>query len=505
MTDEEELAQALADTGGEGGAPKESLSEVWNQLKQGHLMKAGQAFPGTDATRAAMTGALGPFTGPAAALQATVSPLAGAKGDWSERYALAQKLMRENLARHPVAGAAGALASGVAAPLPAVKGGASILGKLGAGALNGAIQGGAQTAGLGEGVGQGAGIGGALGGAGGLIGGLVGKAANSELLSPIINRLKYLKPSPEEAQPLSEAGKDIRAAIDDTSKQGLWKGVPGRQEMLERLQAAQRPAGQKIGSILEQADRANIGTGPNSLARAGAPPPAPKVYPDASFPNSQRTLKDLLSHASASGDNPMRLKDIARDELGNVSEAWGAKNSLADLNKAKQGIYTQAYTPNTPDMADKYLPGRDQLLRAMGRDVKDSVQGAVNKISQIDPSVDAAGFAQANKQYGTLSDLIGPLNRGIGKEIAGENGSRLHFSPTSGHVAGSAWTDALNLGGRRYLGQAHLGEMAKSANRGLESLRTYKPSQAVAQSFIAGMTPALNTNEADDDESTMHP
>jgi hypothetical protein len=496
-TDEEELAAALSDHA--NPEDKESWSAFFDKLKHGHLMEAGMVAPGTDKAMAAITGALGPLTGPVAAAQATVSPLAGAKGDWLERYRAAQAQMRGALERHPVAGIAGGLAGGAAVPLPMLNGGASMLGKIAAGATNGAAYGGAQSFGLGEGVKSGALTGGAIGGIGGALGGLIDKAAKSEFLSPLVNRLKYLKPSPQEAQPLSEAGGDIRSAITDTSAQGLWKGIPGREAMLERLQGAQRPAGAQIGSILEHADRVNTGVSPGSMVSSASP--APKVMPDASFPHSQDTLKSLLRHAAASGDNPNRLMDIAQGEQANLAGAWGAKNSLADLNRAKQELYTHAYTPNTPDMAEKFLPGRDQLLRALGRDTKESVQGALENLSQIDPSVDARGFAAANKQYGTLADLIGPLNRAIGKDIAGENSSRLHFSPTSGHVAGSAWTDALNLGGRRYLLQAHAGEGAQAASK---ALQTYKPARSVAQAFIAGTTPALNDKE-NEDEAEMQP
>jgi hypothetical protein len=455
----------------------ESLKKAWEFLKQGQFAKAAMAVPGQDMGRAFMGGELGPLNGPAAALVATASPLAGAGGTWPERFALAQKQQREAMARHPWTAAGGGLLSGIAAPLPGVGGGAtSVLGKGAAGAVNGALQGGATTAGLGEGVGPGAAIGGAIGGLGGTLGGLLSKAAHSEALSPLLNRLKFLKPSPEEAQPLG-AGGDIRDAIQSTSDQGLWKGLPSREGMLDRLQSAQGPAGQKIGDVLSHADTVN----------GRLPEP---VEPNMSFPKSGATLRDLMSHSSASGDNPERLMGIAQQEQGNAAGA----QSLAALNKAKQGIYGQTYTPNAPENAS-FLPGRDKLLRATGLDVKNSIQGSLDNLSQIDPSVDAAGFANANKQYGQLSDLMGPLNRAVGKEVAGGGGSNIRAA-SHGSLYGNIG-EMLNFGGKRQLAQAHAGEALQGAEK---SLSTFKPSQVVAKAFIAGTTPGLN-NEGDDLEN----
>ena len=474
--------------------PNESLRGAWEHLKKGELAKAAMSVPGQDWGRSLLGGELGPLNGPVAAGIATVSPLAGAGGSWMDRFHEAQKEQREAMARHPGAAMLGGVASGIAAPLPGINGGASVLGKGAAGAVNGALQGGATSAGLGQGVGPGALVGGAVGGVAGTLGGLLSKAANSETLSPLLNRLKFLKPSPEEAQPLSQAGGDIRNAINDTAAQGLWKGLPSREGMLGRLQEAQAPAGKRIGDILSHADEVNANpAGPQALTRANGAPPGMKVQPDLSFPQTQGTIKDLLSHSAASNANPARLQNIAEQEGQNVADASG---SLAALNKAKQGIYNQAYTPNTPDMGESFLPGRDQLLRSMGRDVKNSVQGSLDNLHNIDPSVDAEGFSQANKQYGTLADLIGPLNRGIGKDIAGEHGGGNVRIGTTGHAYGGLG-DLLNLGGKRYLAQAHAGEALQSLDKGLS---VYKPSQAVAKAFVVGTTPGLNQ---EDEETSL--
>lgn len=467
---------------------KESLAEFWNQLKQGNLMQAGRSFPGSEKSIAAMTGALGPATAAAPSLAALLS--SGQGGTFADRYKQAQKPLQQAVHNNPGSAVLGGLAGGILAPAPGLSGGASAAGKIGAGIANGAMQGGAQSFGLGQGVAPGAIAGGAIGGIGGGTGSLLSKAANSETLSPLINRLKFLKPSPEEAQPLSEAGQGIRSAIEDTSAQGMWKGMPSRQGMLERLQGAQAPAGKRIGDILKQADTVNAG-----LPEAGATVPegvgGSRVTPDTSMPTGQSTLKSLLAHSSSSGDNPARLQDIAQQESQNMADSAG---SLQSLNKAKQGIYAQTYTPNKPEMGDRFLPGRDQLLRSMGRDVKNSVQGSLNDLHEIDPSVDAKGFESANKQYGTLADLIGPLNRATGKDIAGGNNAHIYGGPT--HMGVSMLGDMLNFGGKRQLLQAHLGEAAQGATK---ALSTYKPAQAVAKAFIAGTTPGINQ----EDEETV--
>jgi|ERR1044071_2937028 hypothetical protein len=458
----------------------DKLKTVLEHLKKGELMKAGAAFPGTPQTLAAMTGALGPAIVAAPALAALV-PQPGST--YGQRFKAAQEGLATNLNQHPLAGAAGGLVGGAALPLPSIPGGASVLGKTLAGAGTGALYGGAQGAGLGSlsGAAQGAGIGGAIGGAGGLLGGLISKAASSDMLNPTLNRLKFLKPSPEEAQPLSEAGQNIRGAIEDTASQGLWKGLPSREGMLERLSSAQKGPAQDIGNILQKADQVNA-----SLPE--------RVMPgDNAFANSQSKLQELLSHAASSGDNPMRLQNIAEQEGQNVSNAWSARNSLADLNKAKQSIYQQTYTPNKPEMGENFLPGRDQLLRTMGRDVKESIVDTVNRISQIDPSVDARGLQSANEQYGKLSDLIGPLNRAAGKELAGSGNAHLYGGPT--HIGFSMLGDVLNFGGKRQLAQAHLGEFAKDASN---QITKFKPAQSVAKAFIAGTTPGINEEREDD-------
>lgn len=469
MGDEPNSSQTQAKLKPSSPQDKESWQEFWNQLKQGHLMQAGQSFPGygpipgNDTMRAAMTGALGPLSGPVAAATATVSPLAGAGGSWGDRYKQAQGDMRDVMTRHPKTAAAGGLASGILMPVPGINGGASVLGKTAAGALNGALQGGATTAGLGEGAGPGALIGGALGGAGGAVAGGISKAANSETLSPLLNRLKFLKPQGKEA----EAGGKLREAISSSSPD-IWKGTPSREEMVPRMEAAQAPSGQKMGDILKQAD-------------ASAVP----AQPDMSFPKATATLGDLLSHSASSNDNPVRLQSIMEQEGGNATGA----QSFADLNKVKQGIYDQTYKPNSPDSSN-FLPGRDELLRAMGLDVKNSIQNSLNDLHNIDPSIDAEGFAGANKQYGNLAQMIGPLKRATGLDIAGGEGPNLRAS-TSGHVIGGL-SDLLNLGGKRYLGQAHLGEMLQGTDKLAKSMSTFKPSQAVAKAFIAGNTPGLN-------------
>ncbi|MES2367571.1 MAG: hypothetical protein V4563_16975 [Pseudomonadota bacterium] len=459
--------------------PEESLGNFWNELKQGHLINAGRAFPGSDMAAAALVGRAGPFAGIPAALAAVTNP-GGDPGSLGERFDTARDRLRGPVERNPIS----ALVGGVTSPysLPGVKTAktAGGLAKTGAGALNGALNGGAQSWGLGAGVAPGAIAGGVVGGLAGAIGAGLAGAGKSETLDPTLNRLKYLKPSNEEAQPLSESGSNLREAIKSTSADGqTWKGAPSRETMIERLQSQQAPEGKKIGDFLNKADTAN-----QSLPRPVNP------MEGEPFAKSDATLQDLLDNAHSSGDNPDRLKAVVAEQKANFAKSTG---SLDAMNKAKQGIYRQTYNPNTSDMGERYLSGRDKLLRSMGRDVKNSIQGTVDKIAerqrvpptslgandatgvvdlskpvsdfqninQIDPSV----LRNANKQYGTLQTLLEPLNRAIGKEMGEHSGGRVNLSPT--HAGASMFADALNLGGRRYLGQAHLGEMLQGAGKAI--------------------------------------
>ncbi len=444
----------------------DKVRAAWEATKKTGKQLGNATVNGVEA---AATGAMGPFTAvPAGILALEMKAAHG--GDLSDRFKQAQQTYGNNLSENPLSGMLGAAVSPINKLIP---GGAGVLGK----AANSALQGASMNSGLGGSALGGAAAGGGISLLGSGIGAAVKGAANSEMLSPTLNRLKFLKPSPEEAQPLSGAGQDIREAIKDTSAQGLWSGAPSREVMLNRFQEAQGPAGKRIGDILQQADTVNAG----------------RVTPDVSMPNGQSTLKSLLAHSSSSGDNPARLQGIAEQEGANISDASG---SLQSLNKAKQGIYAQTYTPNKPEMGDRFLPGRDQLLRSMGRDVKTSVQGALDNLHEIDPSVDAQGFASANKQYGSLADLIGPLNRAVGKDLGGEHVGGGIRASTHGSFYGNV-ADLLNLGGRRQLMQAHAGEAAQSASN---ALSTYKPAQAVAKAFIAGTTPGMK-QEGDDLEN----
>lgn len=505
MTDEEELAAALSEPTSQqepsfsdkakavyehlktalssvpGSAPALLSSDkrpVGDRLKTaaGEFAQAGQSAPGTPQAMAAMTGALGPATIAAPTLAALLTK--GQGGDFSQRMAIGQQGLSQNMANNPGSAMGGALLGGLAVKTPqlpgsAALGGVPIIGKALSGALNGAVQGGAQSLGLGGGIGPGAAIGGVLGGLGGAVGSAASALAKGPL-NPILNRLKFLKPSAEEAQPLSPEGQDIRASIGETTKQGLWKGLPSREGMLDRLTEAQKPAGEKIGQVLQSADNASD-----------------LVPRPVDWSNRNSVLSDLGKHSAASGDNLPRLQNIAQQESENVAGA----GSLTDLNRAKQNIYQQTYNQNTPEMGERFLPGRDKLLRAMGRDVKSSIVDQVKDASQIDPRIDANGLQSANKQYGTLQTLINPLNKAVGKDIAGGDSSSM-----PGGGAMSMIGDMLSMGGRRHLAQAHGGEMLSKAS----GVAKFLPPDAVAKAFIAGTTPSINKKEADD-EDRMQP
>lgn len=428
-------------------APQDKLKTALDYIK-------GMGREGVDQLEAGLTGAAGPFTAvPAGILALEMKAAQG--GDLSDRFKQAQQVYANNLGKHPVAGMAGAALS----PASKLPGGVASL----------ALQGAAQSSGLGGSALGGAAIGGGIGALGKLLGAGINKAANSEMLSPLLNRLKYLKPSAEEAEPLSEAGQNIREALSDTGAQGMWGGLPSRETMLGRLQQARGKAGSQIGDMLEKADLASPGG------------------TDVPFTNANAVRLNQNANANALRINPRQISDLATEQQANVV---GASDSLAGLNRAKSAINSKITNyPSNASQADiDQINGGNSYLRALAKDVRGAVNNRIGEISQIDPSVDANAFSAANKQYGSLSDLISPLSRAIGKDISSDHtGGNIRMGTTGHMYAGLA--DLLNLGGRRQLAQAHAGEFLQDTSK---ALSTYKPSQAVARAFVAGTTPGIN-------------
>lgn len=226
----------------------------------------------------------------------------------------------------------------------------------------------------------------------------------------------------------------------DDAGESLIKPTASRQDMLEMVEAARKSEGEKLGMLLEEADKiSNVKNEGKaiynllnnekllSLANTG-------VKEDLVV---MKQLQDKLLYATGLNIKKVKLdKGIVVDELEEVS-----KTGMSKLQSLQSQLYSQA-----KDLADTRV--RENMRTAgIYRNVADDIRNLVNKeidsVSSADIPLNQA-LKETRTKYGDLAEastaLSNRLNQDNGKNFIQKlfNESNISFTSIGAAVAASA-------------------------------------------------------------------
>lgn len=233
---------------------------------------------------------------------------------------------------------------------------------------------------------------------------------------------------------------DRMLSYTDDAGESLIKPTASRQDMLEIVEAARKSEGEKLGMLLEEADKISNMKNEGkaiynllnneklmSLANTG-------VKEDLVV---MKTLQDKLLYATGLNLKKVKVdKGIVIDELEEVS-----KTGMSKLQALQSQLYSQA-----KDLGDTRV--RENLRTAgIYRNVADDIRNLINKemdtVSSTDIPLNQA-LKQTRAKYGDLAEastaLSNRLNQDNGKNFIQKlfNESNISFTSIGAAVAASA-------------------------------------------------------------------